>query len=101
MSTLGHQIGILVCAMMGVRPVSRQENRVGYVRTFKHRVADIVMGADIAPCISNRVKEPVRSGETGRDAEQIRSGGVEATNRVFVIHEELGNRQHQKTKVEF
>ena len=32
-----------------MRSVSRQENRVEYARTFEHRVADIVMGADIAP----------------------------------------------------
>ena len=55
------------------------------------------MGADITPRISNCVEESISGGETGGDAKEIRGGGGEAANRIFIVHEELKSRQNQKT----
>ena len=85
----------------GTRSVSYEVNRAGYAQTFEHRVADIVMGADITSRIGNCAKESIRGGETGRDTEKIRGGRAETTNRIFIVHEELEDRQERKTEDEF
>jgi hypothetical protein len=41
------------------------------MRTFKHCIADIIMGADVALRIGDCVKKPVGRGKTRRDAEEI------------------------------
>jgi hypothetical protein len=46
-------------------------NSVGSMRTFKHCIADIIMGADVALRIGDCVKKPVGRGKTRRDAEEI------------------------------
>ena len=84
------QIGNL--AWDGMVRSANKRNGVGSIRTFEHVVANIIMGADVTPRVSNRVKKPVRRGETGRDAEEIRSSGGEITDGFFVIHEELGKK---------
>lgn len=59
------------------------------------------MGADIASGVSNRVKKPVRRGETGRDAEEIGEGGIEAADGFFVVHEQLGTYQSRARRDRF
>ena len=96
MSRSSHRTEILVRVRVerGRSIAKRKPRKMS--QTFEHRVADIIMCADVTPRISDGVEESVGSGQTGGDAEEIRGGGGERADGFLVVHEELENGQDPK-----